>query len=185
MRLKCTDLHAQFSVRVPTESSHMLDCGVRSEYTRSSYHRVGHGILPHRELNRYGHMLKASYQVESYKVLQSTHGVTLLLNLPVYIKVYSFGMEMSQRSHFLISNFIKMLIFFEKMAKKITFLIKTFCVCDKFLKIILSWKCWNCLKIMLRHNPRNVFFFFFFFFEQGNIFENLDQKVKHVIFDQK
>ena len=31
-------------VRVPTESSHMLNCGVRSEYTRSSYHRVGHVV---------------------------------------------------------------------------------------------------------------------------------------------
>ena len=42
-------------------------------------------ILPHRELNSYGHML-GSYQVESYRVLQSTHRVTLLLNLPVSFK---------------------------------------------------------------------------------------------------
>ena len=26
-------------------ASHMLDCGVRSEYTRSSYHRVGHVVI--------------------------------------------------------------------------------------------------------------------------------------------
>ena len=42
--IKCPNPHTQFSVRVPTESSHMLDCRVRSEYTHSSYHRVGHVV---------------------------------------------------------------------------------------------------------------------------------------------
>ena len=41
-------------------------------------------ILPYYELKSHGHMLGA-YQDESYRVLKSTHGVTLLLNLPVYV----------------------------------------------------------------------------------------------------
>ena len=78
MRLKCTNPHARFSVRVPMEFLPHARLRSQPEYTRSSYHRVGH-----LQLNSYGHMLGA-YHKESYRVLQSIHGVTLILNLPVY-----------------------------------------------------------------------------------------------------
>ena len=53
----------------------------------------------------------------------------------MYMKVYIFGMEVSQRIRFWYQIWPKMLIFWEN-GKKLFFLVKKFC--DKLRKIILS-----------------------------------------------
>ena len=79
----------------------------------------------------------------------------------MYIKVYIFGMEMSQRIHFWFQLFSKTDDFLRKW-QKITFLVKYKKILDSLLNTISSEKCWNCLKIMLRQSLGGVSHFFWF-----------------------
>ena len=78
-------------------------------------------------------------------------------------------MEMSHRIRFWYQIFTKIADFLKKMAKYNFFGKKILWQAKK--KTIVSWKCWNCLKIMLRH------FLICKFGNLGNIFENHDQKM--------
>ena len=74
--------------------------------------------------------------------------------ITVCIKVYIFGIEISQRIHFWYQILLKSTIF----GEKITFLVKEILGQPKKHKFEL--KCWNCLKIMLRQKSRRGFLIF-------------------------
>ena len=94
------------------------------------------------------------------------------------MEVYIFGMEMSQRIHFLHQMLLKMMIFWEN-GKKISILVKKFL--DSLQKTILSLKCRNCLRIMLKQSQGG----FSHFFDLDLIFENVDQICQKSQFLQK